>query len=451
MFLMPLGVAAVETLTERPRSRTAFRLGVVTALLALATVATPWFVVGPPQLRHDAFGHRFGVGRAGPGLIARARVSAWTGRHRYRAVRALPVELRGMRRWLRPGADVHGAGAHDTLLAAGLRSIHLFEYGFPGVRRGRDAVRDRAARRCARADRAARGRGWRSRPGGLLDRARAELAVTHQRLVRADRMAALGTLAAGIAHEINNPLTFIAGNAELLGDALAGLAPRLPPDATAEAQAMLRDIGAGTERIKGVVQQLLALAKDDQAAAAPVDVRGLVDVSLAMAGHHLKHRAQVVRDFDEVPPVFASAARLGQVYLNLNDNAAQAIPAGAADANQVRVAIRAAAERVVVEIVDTGVGMPPDVLARIFDPFFTTKDAGHGTGLGLSISQGIVEELGGTIDVASTPGHGTTVRVELPACAAPVVDAPAPAPAPAPRAARWSSTTRRWSVGPWRA
>ncbi len=439
MFLMPLGVAAVETLTERPRSRTAFRLGVVTALLALATVATPWLVVGPPQLRHDAFGHRFWVGRAGPGLIALALVIAWTGRHLYRAVRALPVELRGMRRWLRlPVLTFMALGAHDTLLAAGLRSIHLFEYGFlvfAAVATQFETLRG-AAVRAGLTERLEAKRVALEAKEASLDRARAELAVTHQRLVRADRMAALGTLAAGTAHEINNPLTFIAGNAELLGDALAGLAPRLPPDATAEAQAMLRDIGAGTERIKGVVQQLLALAKDDQAAAAPVDVRGLVDVSLAMAGHHLKHRAQVVRDFDEVPPVFASAARLGQVFLNLIVNAAQAIPAGAADANQVRVAIRAAAERVVVEIVDTGVGMPPDVLARIFDPFFTTKDAGHGTGLGLSISQGIVEELGGTIDVASTPGHGTTVRVELPACAAPVVDAPGPAPAPAPRPPR---------------
>lgn len=439
MFLMPLGVAAVETLTERPSSRTAFRLCVVTALLAIATVATPWFVVGPPQLRHDALGHRFWVGNAGPGLLAVALLIAWTGWHLYRAVRALPVELRGMRRWLRLMVLVFMALAvHDTLVASGLRSIHLFEYGylvFAAIATQFETFRG-AVVRAGLTERLEARRVALEAKEASLDRARAELAVTHQRLVRADRMAALGTLAAGTAHEINNPLTFIAGNAELLGDELAQLAPQLPPDATAEAQAMLRDIGAGTERIKRVVQQLLALAKDDQPAAAPVDVRGLVEVSLAMADHHLKHRAQVVRDFAEVPPVFASPARLGQVFLNLIVNAAQAIPAGAADGNQVRVAIRADAGRVVVEVTDTGVGMAPDVVARIFDPFFTTKDVGHGTGLGLSISLSIVEELGGTIDVASTPGQGTTVRVELPACDAPVVDTPATAPAPAPRPPR---------------
>lgn len=438
LALLPFGLAAIEALTERPTSATTRRLGVATLALAVVAATTPWFM-GTTVARYDAFGHRFWLGAHGPAVAAMAILIAWTGRHAYVLLRELPPEVRSTRRWLRAAVLIFIVVAvHDVLVDAGLRSIHLFAFGylvFAVVATQFETARG-AALRAVMAARLAEKRRDLDAKEASLDLARAQLAQTHQRLVRADRMAALGTLAAGTAHEINNPLTFIAGNAELLGDELAQLAPRLPPDATVEAEAMLRDIGVGTERIKRVVQQLLALAKDDHVAAAPVDVRDLVEVSLAMADHHLKHRARVVRDFAEVPAVFASAAGLGQVFLNLIVNAAQAIPAGAADTNQVRVAIRAAAGRVVVEITDTGVGMEPDVVARIFDPFFTTKDVGHGTGLGLSISLSIVEELGGTIDVASTPGHGTTVRVDLPAHAGPVGDAAVAPSAPAPRSPR---------------
>ena len=439
MFLVPLGAAAIETLTEQPRSRATNRLFAITGALAVAAVATPWFVTGPARERHDAFGHHFWVGGGGPGLIALAALVAWTIRQMYLRVRALPVELRGMRRWLRLTVLTFAVlGIHDSLMGAGLRSLHLFEFGyllFAMVATQFEAARG-ALMRASLLARLEAERAAVLAKQASLDHALADLDTTHQRLVRADRMAALGTLAAGTAHEINNPLTFVMGNAQLLADQLAELAPHMPPDATVEAQAMLRDIDAGTVRIQRVVQQLLALTRDDPAAAAPVDVRELLAGSLAMAGHELRHRARVVRDFHDVPPVLANAARLGQVFLNLIVNAAQAIPAGAADTNQVRVTARAAGGQVVVEIADTGGGMAPEVRARIFDPFFSTKDVGHGTGLGLSISLGIVEAIGGTIAVESAIGDGTTVRVTLPAHAAAGERRDAPVAATAPIRAR---------------
>ena len=435
LLLMPLGLAAIETLTERPPSATTRRLGVATLALAIIAAATPWFIGAPAEPRADAFGHRFWIGPHGPAVLALAALVAWTGIHAYVLLRALPAEVKTTRGWLRLAVVLFILVAiHDVLVDGGLRSFHLFAFGylvFAVVATQFETARA-AALRASLAARLAEKREALDAKEASLDRAHAELAQTHQRLVRADRMAALGTLAAGTAHEINNPLTFVMGNAEMLGEAVAELAQQLPPGATDEAQAMLRDIGVGTERIQRVVKQLQALTRDDAAAAGPVDVQALVEVSLAMADHHLKHRARVVRDFAAVPAVFASAARLGQVFLNLIVNAAQAIPPGAADANQVRVTIRAVGERVQIAVADTGTGMPPEVRARIFDPFFSTRDGGPGTGLGLSISLGIVEELGGTIEVDSTPGHGTTVRVELPALpAAPEVARPAAAPAAA--------------------
>ncbi|HEY6099603.1 MAG TPA: ATP-binding protein [Anaeromyxobacter sp.] len=148
----------------------------------------------------------------------------------------------------------------------------------------------------------------------------------------------------------------------------------------------------------------------------PVDVRAVLESALAMAQHEIKHRARVVVDFPAEPlAVDANAARLGQVFLNLLVNAAQAIPEGHADRNEIRLSARAAGARVVLEVFDTGVGIPPEELGRLFDPFFTTKPMGGGTGLGLAICHGIVATLGGEISVASRAGAGTTFTVALPA------------------------------------
>jgi CheY-like chemotaxis protein/anti-sigma regulatory factor (Ser/Thr protein kinase) len=138
-----------------------------------------------------------------------------------------------------------------------------------------------------------------------------------------------------------------------------------------------------------------------------------------MSWNEVRHRARLNRDYGPVPPVYANEARLGQVFLNLIVNAAQAIPEGSADHNEITISTRAlGGERAVVEISDTGSGIPPEVLPRIFDPFFTTKPVGVGTGLGLSICRRIVTEFGGEITIDSRIGQGTTVRVVLPVASA---------------------------------
>ncbi len=245
-------------------------------------------------------------------------------------------------------------------------------------------------------------------------------------LLRADRLAAVGTLAAGTAHEINNPLVYVVGNAEVLQQELERLAPMLPPGELELAKEVVGEIAIGGDRVRRIVKDLMSLARDRSTDESAVDVRRVIEMSLAMAASQLKHRATVVRELADVPRVFASEVRLGQVFLNLLVNAAQAIPEGRVADNEVRVRTRADGDTVIVEIEDTGVGMDARTRDRIFDPFFTTKVVGQGTGLGLSISHGIITTLGGRIDVESEVGKGTTFRVSLPAMPAqPDVEQPA--------------------------
>ena len=236
------------------------------------------------------------------------------------------------------------------------------------------------------------------------------------RLLLADRMAALGTLAAGVAHEINNPLAFVLGNLLYLED-------KLPPEAKdlEDLSAALREARTGAERIRATVKDLLNLARNRDAEPVDhVDVNAALEFALKMAEPQLRHRARLVKRLGTIPPVAAPESRLGQVLLNLVLNAAQAIPEGDAAGNEVRVATRHDREAgtVVVEVADTGEGIAPEDRRRIFDPFFTTKPLGVGTGLGLSISHSIVASLGGEIRVESARGRGSTFEVVLPAAGA---------------------------------
>ncbi len=234
-------------------------------------------------------------------------------------------------------------------------------------------------------------------------------------LLRADRLAAVGTLAAGTAHEINNPLVYVLGNAELLAEELKRLAPLVPEHELDLANEVVAEILVGGDRVRRIVKDLMALARDRSSDESTVDVRKILESTLAIVASQLRHRAKLVRQLEAVPPVFASEVRLGQVFLNLLVNAAQAIPEGRVADNTVRVRTLVDGDSVVVEISDTGVGMDPNTRDRIFDPFFTTKEVGQGTGLGLSISHGIITTFGGKIDVESELGKGTTFRVSLPA------------------------------------
>ncbi|RKG83975.1 PAS domain S-box protein [Corallococcus terminator] len=240
------------------------------------------------------------------------------------------------------------------------------------------------------------------------------------RLTLADRLASVGTLAAGIAHEINNPLAFVLSNLAFLSDEFRHhLTPApsrgvRPPDVV-EWQEVLGEACEGAERVRQIVRQLKTFSRPDEERVSPVDVHAVLDSVVMMAANEIRHRARLRRDYGKVPLVMANEGRLCQVFLNLVVNAAQAIPEGSAHEHEVVLSSRVQGDRVVVEVRDTGSGIAPEVMGRIFDPFFTTKPVGVGTGLGLSICHGIISGLGGDISVDSSVGHGSTFRVVLPA------------------------------------
>jgi PAS domain S-box-containing protein len=247
-------------------------------------------------------------------------------------------------------------------------------------------------------------------------RAREAEAKLQAQLIFAERMASLGALAAGTAHEINNPLTYVISNLDLLREEIrdfpgASLSKRLR--ALSE---LVDEAREGAERVRRIVRGLKTFSRADDEHRVTLDVRPTLDAAAKMAMNEIRHRARLVKDYGECPPVRADEARLAQVFINLLLNAAHAIPEGQADRNEIRLATTTdGAGRAVIEVGDTGPGMPHDVVGRIFDPFFTTKPPGMGTGLGLSICQRIVSALGGEITVQTALGRGTTFRVALPA------------------------------------
>ena len=232
------------------------------------------------------------------------------------------------------------------------------------------------------------------------------------KLLFADRMTSMGALAAGVAHEINNPLTFVVAN---LAYAIDALEHHLPPPA--EVLRALVEAQEGVQRVRSIVLDLKMFSRSEEGDDGPVDVRRVLQSSANLVANEVKHRARLRLDLDDVPPVVANSHRLGQVFVNLIINATQAIPEGAADRNVIAVRARSSQASVCVEVSDTGCGIADDVLPRIFEPFFTTKPVGVGTGLGLAVCNRIVTRLGGTIDVESRPGAGSTFRVLLPAMA----------------------------------
>jgi CheY-like chemotaxis protein len=160
---------------------------------------------------------------------------------------------------------------------------------------------------------------------------------------------------------------------------------------------------------------LAAFSRADQDLRAALDVQRVLELAIGMAGNEIRHRARLVKEYGQTPPVHANEARLGHVFLNLLVNAAEAIPEGQADRNEIHISTRTdPAGWIVVDIRDTGAGIPREIQDRIFDPFFTTKAVGKGTGLGLSISHGIVRSLGGEIMLRSEAGRGSTFSVSLP-------------------------------------
>jgi signal transduction histidine kinase len=256
---------------------------------------------------------------------------------------------------------------------------------------------------------------------------RAECSRKQAQLILADRMAAVGVLTAGVAHEINTPLAVISGNLELaLGEisSLLGAFGELRGDDGASAaigtrlreiEELLRDASAAGASACRTVRDLRSFCRADDDELAPIDVTLVLESSLRIAHGEIRHRASLCRQYGEVALVQGNAARLGQVFLNLIVNAAQAIPEGHGAENEIRITTRNLdAGRVMIEVRDTGSGIGPREKARLFEPFFTTKPPGVGMGLGLAICKRIVSGLGGSIEVESEVGKGTAFRVILP-------------------------------------
>jgi signal transduction histidine kinase len=237
----------------------------------------------------------------------------------------------------------------------------------------------------------------------------AELRAQQNRIVKGAKLAAVGTLASGIAHELNNPLNNISITAEALMEGLATLDDE-------EKWRHLQDIYFETERASEIVKSLLDFTRKEKQELVALDLTEILNSTFRLA-HNEMTLNDVVLSSDvpaDLPRVRGVANQMRQVFLNLLINAVQAMPGG----GTIRVSVNGhEPDKVCVEIRDEGVGIPADVLPRIFDPFFTTKEPGKGTGLGLSVSLGIIRKFGGDIQVASEPGKGTTVHVCLPRAA----------------------------------
>jgi PAS domain S-box-containing protein len=246
------------------------------------------------------------------------------------------------------------------------------------------------------------------------------LRQARDRLQAAERFASMTTLAAGIAHEINNPLAAVLANVGLLLESRGRFQP------TALRTALL-DIREAARRIADLVGSMKLLARGGAARHELVDINDTLQRSIALARNAIRYRARLVRDLREIPPVAADASELAQVFVNLLINAAHALAEGPGNDNEIRVSSRSEGDRVLIEVADSGRGIPAGVQSQIFDPFFTTTSVGGGVGLGLSISKRMVEGFGGEISVKSEEGRGAVFQVRLPA-APPRRDRPAPAP-----------------------
>ena len=361
-------------------------------------------------------------------------------RQRTGDVEKLAHQLRAERDTLRETFDVFEEGLCLINQSGGLEvanSTGRRLYG-TGLRRELDALARDAINSASNCDRGANanGRAYVARAYPVSGK-RAVLYVRditteregEVRRLQAEKLASIGMLAAGVAHEINNPAAFVLANIEALSgqmrlieeklkDLPAGTSKRLGlPDILFEATAILQESKEGMARIHRIVRDLGSFSHADNDSTSSVNVNSAVESALTMLRNELKYRAHVERDLRATQPVRANLARLGQVFLNLIMNAAQALDETRINRNIVTVRSYERDGFVVVEVQDNGPGIPDDVLPRIFDSFFTTKARGVGTGLGLPISQGIVRSLGGDVTVESRHGEGSTFRVRLPASA----------------------------------
>jgi PAS domain S-box-containing protein len=253
------------------------------------------------------------------------------------------------------------------------------------------------------------------------------------RLQISDRMASIGTLAAGVAHGINNPLAYVIANLDYVKHKLARPWSELPGEEVREVRELLDESLEGADRVRRIVGDLRSFSRHGDDRVTAVDLTAVIERALNMAMNEIRHRARVVLMLDPVPRVLGTESKLGQVVLNLLVNAAQAIEAGNVEHNSITVrTLLDKHGRPRLEIEDTGIGIPEEYLRRVFDPFFTTKPVGVGTGLGLSISHRIVSEFGGEIGIESQHQRGTLVWLSLETAPLEAVAPPKPPTFPPP-------------------
>jgi PAS domain S-box-containing protein len=258
-----------------------------------------------------------------------------------------------------------------------------------------------------------------------------------QQLVQSGKLTAIGELAAGVAHEINNPIAFISSNLGTMVKYLERLEQFLEQQSAAVAQTapeplqqelargrqklkvdyilndaknLLAESQDGSERVRSIVQNLKSFSRVDDTNRSYVDINDCLESTVTIAWNELKYKATLTRDYGELPPVKCLPQQLNQVFLNMLVNAAHAIETQ----GEITVSTRSAGDQVLVSFRDTGCGIPEEIRSRIFEPFFTTKEVGKGTGLGLSISYDIIKKHNGSIEVESAPGCGTTFTIRLP-------------------------------------
>lgn len=240
-----------------------------------------------------------------------------------------------------------------------------------------------------------------------------ELRAMRARLLQADRMATIGTLSAGVAHELNNPLGYVITNLRVLYEMLEPMRQILTHEQWEELVTTIRETRDGAERMRNIVRDLRTFARPEDEQKSSVDVQRVLESCIKIAGTEIRYRARLDRQYEPVPFVEGNENRLGQVFLNLIINAVQAMGDGGPEINTLQIGTSLDEQgSVCISIADTGKGISAADLAKIFDPFFTTKSSGNG--LGLPIAQNIIRTLGGDIQVTSEVGRGTTFRVLLP-------------------------------------
>ena len=236
-----------------------------------------------------------------------------------------------------------------------------------------------------------------------------ELEMLHAQLLAKEKMSSLGILAAGVAHEINNPMSFVTGNVSGLVKDLTRLRD-LPPVLVEYVEDILPATLDGIARVNTIVSDLRRFARGETEDMVRYDLNREVSTALRIVHNQIKHRCRTETNLGELPPLQGKPNQMMQVIVNLVMNAAQAIE----DQGVIRITTRMEEDHVLLSVKDDGIGMTPETVSKLFQPFFTTKAVGQGTGLGLSVVHGIVRSHEGTIEVSSQPGQGSEFRIRLP-------------------------------------